>query len=270
MGEDRGPYRSIHSVLTESREFVALSPQAKLVFYTLRCCKECNLACIFPFYPETLPGRTGLPKRECDRAWDSLSDGLWITYQYPVLWIRNGLRFNPGISLRNEKHVTAIRSILVGFPRLEIIGKFCSYYGLPIPPGYPIPGETDSLSGSLYDTRKKEEGDGEGRGKGEDCADREPSAPTPAPDIDPLILEILQDCQHLARLSNGDSAGFWDQFIAIIQPYELGQTWVNGTLRRWNQWFEDHPKNRSQKVEKLRSRLMWWLKDDLDKAARRS
>lgn len=163
MGEERGQYRVIHSVLTESPEFLALAPDAKLVFYTLRCCKECNLACIFPFYPETLPGRTGLKSDRCQGAWDSLCDSLWIAYQYPILWIRNGLKFSPGISLENPKHVVAIQKIVSSFPKLEIVAKFCTYYGLPIPSGYPMPMATDTLP----DTGKREEVLGkreEGRG----------------------------------------------------------------------------------------------------------
>ncbi len=99
------------------------------------------------------------------------------------------------------------------------------------------------------------------------CSER--VASSEPPEINPYVLKILEDCQHLKRLSNGIHRDFWDTFFAIVEPYELDTAWLNTTLRRWNQWFEDNPTRRSRSDKRLRSRLMGWLDKDLDQQARR-
>ena len=99
------------------------------------------------------------------------------------------------------------------------------------------------------------------------CSERVPSSEPP--EINPYVLKILEDCQHLKRLSKDIHRDFWDTFFAIVEPYELSTVWLNTTLRRWNQWFEDNPTRHSRKDEKLRSRLLGWLDKDLDQQARR-
>ena len=98
------------------------------------------------------------------------------------------------------------------------------------------------------------------------CSERVSSSEPPVP---PFILTVLEECPHLKCLANGIHGAFWDQFLAIVEPYELNTAWLNSTLRRWNQWFEDNPTKRSRSDKRLRSRLLMWLDKDLDQQARR-
>lgn len=169
--EERGIYRAVHSVLIDSHEFTDLSDDAKLVFYTLRFCPENNLASIFsPFYLEILHHRVKMGPDRLSIAIRELIDSHWIVYQMPILWIRNGLKFSPGVSLANEKHLTAIFKILKGLPKLKIVAEFCEYYKLKCPLSGPLSDRLfNSLSDSLsiaYSIQKEEEDKGRGKRKG--------------------------------------------------------------------------------------------------------
>jgi len=160
--EERGHYRGIHSVLVDSAEFLALSPEAKLVFYTLRVCRENNLASIFVFHYECLPKRTGLPSMRVAHAFQELQDTQWIAYQYPIVWIRNGLRFDPQVNIKNPKHLAGVLKVVKGLPKLEIVVKFSSYYSLSYSPSIPMP---------IQDKDKEKEKDKEQEGvQGEPAA----------------------------------------------------------------------------------------------------
>ncbi len=153
MATERGHYRAIHSVLIDSPEFVALSPEAKLIFFTIRLCSENNIASIFVFYKETLPNRTGLTAKVIDGALQELTDTHWIAYQHPVLWIRNGLMYDPGVQLSNPKHKMGVVKVMNALPKLEIVVKFASYYSLSDALRYPSEG--------LYDTHPIQDKDKE-------------------------------------------------------------------------------------------------------------
>ena len=123
----------------------------------------------------------------------------------------------------------------------------------------------DSLLDKTRLDKKRQEQD-------KDSCSEQPRLPEPtgqAPEISPFILEILGDCRYLMRLADPAHRDFWDNFLAIVEPYELNTAWLNTTLRRWNQWFEDNPTKRSRSDKRLRSRLLMWLDKDLDQQARR-
>jgi len=130
VATDRGHYRAIHSVLIDSPEFLSLSPDAKLLFYTLRLCTENNMASIFLFHRECLPRRTGLTAKEVEAGFTELEIAYWIAYQDGILWIRNGLRFDPNVHLTNAKHLIAVERVVNGLPKSEIVAKFIRYYSL--------------------------------------------------------------------------------------------------------------------------------------------
>lgn len=88
--------------------------------------------------------------------------------------------------------------------------------------------------------------------------------------LDPALQVILAECPHLALISTGASSTFWDQVLAICEPYpQAGPAWLNAKIRKWNQWFEDNKGRRSRKREFLQSRIMRWLEKDLEHLAMR-
>ena len=119
---------------------------------------------------------------------------------------------------------------------------------------------------ALRSKRRGEERREEEKRSKDSCSER-PGSSEPA--ISPYIISILEECKHLKCLSNGIHGDFWDNFLGIVEPYKLDSVWLNSTLRRWNQWFEDNPTKRSRSDKRLRSRLLMWLDKDLDQQARR-
>lgn len=141
----RGEYRSIYDVLPETREFQQLSKDARLLLYTLKL--ELGALGIAVAYDEPLQVKSGLNAVELDEARDELGRTGWLERDGRVHWLRNGLKFEPSLSLENQKHVTYIQKELRGLPSCAIANAFADYYGLDAPfpecgdryTRYPIP-----------------------------------------------------------------------------------------------------------------------------------
>lgn len=129
----RGVYRGVYSSLPDDVDFQRLSPEARLVLYTCRLCSQAGPAAIFRYYPEILGRQTGLKPKQIESALTELERETWIVREYPVLWVRNGLRHDPHMRLSNVKHRKSIETSLRSLPRLHIVASFCDYYGLPLP-----------------------------------------------------------------------------------------------------------------------------------------
>lgn len=130
---DRGVYRSIYTSLWDDPEFLELSSQERLVLIYLRTSPLSNIPCIYRFYREAISDHTGLEYSLCDSLLNSLSHRGWIEVEKGIVWVRNALKYDPAISLKNPKHVEAIRKAIMGLPKLQIIINFCTYYKLEIP-----------------------------------------------------------------------------------------------------------------------------------------
>jgi len=135
---DRGSWRAIYSSLWDNPDFLKLSPEEKLVFINLRTSPLSHMPCIYIYYKEAISKHTGLSVDVIDRVLHRLSDSLshnpWITYRDGIMWVRNGLKYDPNISMKNERQVIAIKNYLKTLPPSTIIEEFCNYYGI----GYPI------------------------------------------------------------------------------------------------------------------------------------
>lgn len=138
-----GIYRSIYSRLPDTPEFRILSPEAKLLFYTMRVSRICNLAGIFVCENGeimTLAEQTGLGFERVKELFPELEKHKWIIYKSPIMWIINALRHDPGMKLEtNEKQKKGIVRVVMNLPKLPIITSFFNYYNLSIPNGYPDP-----------------------------------------------------------------------------------------------------------------------------------
>jgi hypothetical protein len=95
------------------------------------------MPCIYSFYVEAIEKQTGLTREAIKKALDTLCHTGWIAIQGGKVWVRNGLKWDPNISLNNEKQAKAIKKILLGLPKSQLVKDFCAYYKIEIP--YDIP-----------------------------------------------------------------------------------------------------------------------------------
>lgn len=124
----RGRYVSTYLALTDDADFVRLSSDAKLVFWTLKHWPEGNQLGVFRCYVEALEDRTGLPADRCENALAELERSRWIFTDGRLIWIRNHLRFDLGMNWNNPKHVKGVIRMLDGLPKSRLIQQFADYY----------------------------------------------------------------------------------------------------------------------------------------------
>jgi hypothetical protein len=130
---NRGTYRATHTALFDDPDYEKLSPEARHVFLALRLGSQSNIACIYRLRLSVLSENTGYPLDTLSVAIKELKSGHWIFYDGQVVWIRNGLRYDPTITLSNPKHKSSIEKAVFGVPKCEIVKMFCDYYGLECP-----------------------------------------------------------------------------------------------------------------------------------------
>src|SRR5574341_560561 len=129
MAGERGPYRSIYCVLWDSPEFQQLPSDAKTLFMYLRTGPDCNFPCIFVFR------RLGLreqfhdwPDARIDAGIDALIDASFIRVSMPLIWIVNGLRYDPSYVPANSKQKSGIEAILKSLPKCQLINECAEFY----------------------------------------------------------------------------------------------------------------------------------------------
>jgi len=129
----RGIYRGINSALFRNPGFLKLSAPARHLFLTLRLSHEVGPACIFTGFLSLMCDYTGYPPDVVSGALEELRRDGWIETEENVIWIVNGLRYDPFVHMGDTKHEKAIRDSLEGLPRLKIVLRFCDYYGIDRP-----------------------------------------------------------------------------------------------------------------------------------------
>ena len=123
----KGIYRAFYVSLWDALDFLALPSPARMVLVYLRTSPLSNLPCIYRFYGEAIETHTGLEAALITRALELLSAGGWIEIESGIVWVRNALKYDPSISLKNPKHVEAIRKAISSLPKLQIVANFCAY-----------------------------------------------------------------------------------------------------------------------------------------------
>jgi hypothetical protein len=107
-------------------DFQRLSPPAKLVLLALSTGSLSNLAGLAFYYPEALERETGLTGDAIEAAMGELEKRptparSFVVCDLGVVWIRDLLRSDPAREgdpeIKNQKHRTAIQSILASLPR---------------------------------------------------------------------------------------------------------------------------------------------------------
>jgi hypothetical protein len=104
-----------------------------LVLLIARICKQAGPAVIFRYYPAVLSAQTGLPAKDIQMALGELQEARWIEYDSSVLWVRNGLRYDPYLNLRNEKQRRGVERAVAELPRSQVVLNFCDYYKITKP-----------------------------------------------------------------------------------------------------------------------------------------
>src|SRR5262249_39998476 len=130
---NRGQYRAIYTAMLDDPDFQKLPSDARLVLLVARLCQDAGPAAIYRYYPEILARRTGLEDRRVVTCLRVLKRGAWVDFDDSVLWIRNGLRFDPMLRLSDDKHRKSIEAQLRALPKSEVVASFCRYYEIARP-----------------------------------------------------------------------------------------------------------------------------------------
>ena len=160
--DHRGIYRAIYTSLWDDPGFRKFTINEKLVFLNLRTSPLSNIPVLYPYYLEAIEWQTGIRRKQILKALRTLVDANWIALEGGVVWVRKGLKFDPNIVLTYEKHLTAVKNIILSLPKLQIVRDFIDFYKISIP--YPIPStpiqDTDPDTDKEKDTEKEEESEG--------------------------------------------------------------------------------------------------------------
>jgi hypothetical protein len=132
---ERGPYRSLYICIQDDPDFQLLSSDERLAFYTLKFSPLGNVAGIFVYHPGVGERHSGLPRGRFEAALKGLEEGRWIVREGPLIWIRNGLRFEPGYSMADSNKKKGIEKLLCGLPNMRLLQQFAESYGCEAPSG---------------------------------------------------------------------------------------------------------------------------------------
>lgn len=130
---DRGDYRGIYTVLTETPEFQDLPPDAQLVWFHLKLRLGASGIDVLDAAEAVISERSGIPSEGVADAIEILSARGWLSRDRNVLWLRNALRFEPSRNLKNENHKKSILAHLRSLPKRKIVNDFAKYYKIQIP-----------------------------------------------------------------------------------------------------------------------------------------
>lgn len=183
MSALRGEYRAIHVALVDDPDFLELSPAARLSLMTLKLILGISgIDVVRALVPE-LMALTGHEEATVRAAVEELEAGDWIRVEGRVVWLRNGLRFEPSKPLASDNGRKGIAAHLATLPRVELVNKYARYYGLDLPfpdldnegRGGPPPDPLGTPSGPPADPLPKQE-----KGIREEGIGNTPSSPTRA------------------------------------------------------------------------------------------
>jgi len=135
--------------IVDDIDFSELPPNAKLVFFYLKLLL--GPAGIGVIYNTTLAEQLGMAMESLSDAIGMLIDRGWIRMESRIVWVCNGLRDDPGVSLSNVKHRVSVVRHAESLPKLQIVLDFAAYYGL-------------EISTQGYAIRNPLDRDGNGRG----------------------------------------------------------------------------------------------------------
>jgi len=129
MADRRGKHQSIHTALVDDLKFIGLTPEAKLVFYTLKLMLGATGIDVVRAHVVALAEVTGLEVEAVEGALRDLRSSGYLAVEGNVLWLPNGLRYNPALNLENVNHCKSVQTHLEGLPAVELVNSFAQRYG---------------------------------------------------------------------------------------------------------------------------------------------
>lgn len=126
----KGTYRAVHTSLWDDPDYERLSPEARHVLLVLRLGTQSNLPCCYRLRLSVLSENTGYPLDTLSLPIAELEKDGWIEFDGVVVWVRNGLKYDPQVSLANPKHFENVIKVISGLPKSQIVLNFCKYYSI--------------------------------------------------------------------------------------------------------------------------------------------
>jgi hypothetical protein len=126
----KGTYRAVHTSLWDDPGYEKLSPEARHVLLVLRLGTQSNLPCCYRLRLSVLSENTGYPLDTLCSPIAELKNEGWIQFDGVVVWIINGLKYDPQISLANPKHFENVLKVLSGLPKSQIVLNCCKHYSI--------------------------------------------------------------------------------------------------------------------------------------------
>lgn len=123
---ERGEYRSIRTVLIDGPDYQALSPEAKLVFLTLKLQLGPSGIGVLNGARYALADQTGYMPEVVGAALAELQESTWIRSERNVFEIVGGIDHEPSIQPTNINHRKSIVSHMAGLPNLPLVAAFRS------------------------------------------------------------------------------------------------------------------------------------------------
>lgn len=229
----RGVFRGVYSVLFDDPDYQQLPSQARLVLVTVRLCFQAGVPVIFTYSVDTLMRQTGYRRHEVEAALTILQDRGWIDRDPSLLWVRNGLKYDPFMRhfQANPKQRSAVIRWLEGLPKRPIVLKFCDYYDLP----YPF----DRVSiGSLKEKEKEKDKKLEA-GALDAPASSRPAPPVSKFKIPPPIAEAVAKCPTFATVPRLLDPSWWQ--AEVMANNERGVPYAAEVLKA-QAWIVSNPK----------------------------
>ena len=175
MSTPRGEFRPLHVALWDDPDLLSLSSQARLVLLAIKCALPAWGIGHDHLWPERLARMTGYAAEQVVEVLRELTLARWIRQDGIVLWLRNGLRFEPTRNPKDPKHRKSLAHHLAGLPKSKLDKVFRAHYAEWMvdadTTGHGRP-EKGPEKGSIKEAKKgskkgPEKGRGEGRGEGE-------------------------------------------------------------------------------------------------------
>ena len=257
-------YRPIYCRLVDDVDFQALTPNAKLVWFTLRTCPECGPIGIFRLYVGQLSERTGLNMGAIEASLAELEDGQYITRERGHVYLRNALRYEPLYDPRTDpKHRANMYANLEPLRSLGITLDLLRDNELPIPEGWeaarrpiegaskghrrPIEGACKALATPDPDPEPDPEPEPE-PDPDEECAELSAdglSAPDPG-DLPEAVVEVVDMVALAGFPCVGSGPKSWD--LTASHAAQLHESFpaldIAAEARKARQWLRDNPERR--------------------------
>jgi len=250
--KDTGSYRSKYDAIWKDLDYRRLSPVAKCVLDLLKSelgrygIDVCDTDAFHKLINCT-PLEITAALEELERAKPGKPRG-WIVRDEHMIWIVNGLKYEPSITLGNPNHWSGARKFADELPNLPIVAEFLAYYGLDgippataprahkepkssHPPSHPD-AMGDGISYPIGDHRNgNRDGDRDGNGERNDGARaREAPAVVEIPGLPPVA------CRLVARFYDTASEKRRQEVIgqlrATVQPNGAGARLQKGVRVR--------------------------------------